>query len=224
VPVKLDHIVPWGRSFEEYVRMFALSDEDLARSILDCAAGPSSFQAEMRRRGGRVVSVDPIYQCTPDEIRSRVGSVRDSMMRQVRGQTDQFLWDFIRSPEELERVRMGAMGQFLADYDTGDGRTRYLAQSLPKLDLAGATFDLALCSHCLFLYSDRLDVSFHLASVAELLRLAREARVFPVTDLAGNHSPHLAAVRERFGGRLVRVPYEFLRGANEMLVVGSGRP
>jgi hypothetical protein len=30
---ELDQVVPWGRSFDEYVRMFALSDEDLGRTI-----------------------------------------------------------------------------------------------------------------------------------------------------------------------------------------------
>jgi hypothetical protein len=221
VPIQLDEIVPWGRSFDEYVGMFALTEQDLRRSILDCAAGPSSFQAEARRRGGSVVSVDPIYAYAPEHIRSRVEAVRESMMRQVHGQPDQFRWEFIRSPHHLERVRMGAMEQFLEDYRADDARARYLPQSLPKLDFPDRTFDLALCSHCLFLYSDRLDTTFHLASVGELRRVASEVRVFPVTDLAGAYSPHLAAVRERYNGALVRVPYEFLKGASEMLVVGA---
>jgi len=215
--------VPWGRSFEEYVQMFALTEHDLGRRILDCAAGPSSFQAELRRRGGSVVSADPIYAFSPEQIRARVESVRDSMMRQVGEQLDQFRWDFIRSPEHLEQLRMGAMEQFLQDYRADAARARYVPQSLPRLDFPDATFDLALCSHCLFLYSDRLDTAFHLASVGELLRVAREVRVFPVTDLAGAHSPHLATVREKYGATLVRVPYEFLNGANEMLLVVNNR-
>jgi hypothetical protein len=31
----LDEVVPWGRSLEEYRRMFALSDTDLQRRIVD---------------------------------------------------------------------------------------------------------------------------------------------------------------------------------------------
>jgi hypothetical protein len=151
VPIQLDQIVPWGRSFDEYVRMFALTEDDLRGRILDCAAGPSSFQAELRRRGGSVVSVDPIYAHAPGQIRSRVEAARESMMRQVHGQPDQFRWEFIRSPHHLERVRMGAMEQFLEDYRADDARARYLPQSLPKLDFPDRTFDLALCSHCLFL-------------------------------------------------------------------------
>jgi hypothetical protein len=217
--VKLNSVVPWGRSFDEYVRMFALSGEDLGKSILDCAGGPSSFGAQMRERGGRVISVDPIYQFSGTEIRSRVEAVKDDMMRQVRGQMGQFVWDYIRSPEHLEEVRMGAMEKFLEDYAGDAGRERYRVGSLPKLELGDGEFGLALCSHFLFLYSDWLDEAFHVASVRELLRVAGEVRIFPVTEMGGKVSPHLGKVREEFETELVGVGYEFLRGANQMLVV-----
>jgi hypothetical protein len=219
MPVKLAGIVPWGRSFDEYVRMFALSETDLNRSVLDCAAGPSSFNAEMRRRGKSVTSIDPIYEFSTDQIRSRVQAVRDSMMEQVRREPGQFVWEFIRSPEHLEQMRMGAMEIFLDDYASDQPHERYRAQSLPKLDFASSAFELALCSHCLFLYSDQLDAAFHVASIRELLRVAPEVRLFPVTDLSGSHSSHLATVRREFHTALVSVPYEFLRNASEMLVV-----
>ena len=167
--------MPWGRSFDEYVRMFALTDADLGRTIVDSAAGPSSFNAEMHSRGKRVVSVDPIYSFSPGQIRRRVEAVRDTMIDQVRGQINPFAWEYFRSPEHLEHVRMGAMEQFLADFAADEGRDRYLPQSLPALAIADDTFELALSSHFLFLYSDRLNPAFHLASVRELLRVARSA-------------------------------------------------
>jgi len=34
---KLNRVVPWGRSFDEYRRMFALSDCDLRGRVLGCA-------------------------------------------------------------------------------------------------------------------------------------------------------------------------------------------
>jgi hypothetical protein len=58
----LDHIVPWGRSFDEYRRMFGLTDADLARNIVGCGDGPAAFNAEATARGTRVVSCDPIYR------------------------------------------------------------------------------------------------------------------------------------------------------------------
>ena len=219
MPVKLDSVVPWGRSFGEYARMFALSETDLRKTILDCAAGPSSFNAEMTRLGHRVISIDPIYAFSAHEIRSRVQAVRDTMIEQVRDQSGQFVWDFIRSPEHLEQMRMSAMDQFLEDYDINTRPEQYQNQSLPKLNFADASFDLALCSHCLFLYSEQLDTQFHIDSIRELLRVASEVRIFPVTNLSGKPSMHLQSVRDAFKTELVSVPYEFLRGANQMLVV-----
>jgi hypothetical protein len=69
------------------------------------------------------------------------------------------------------------------------------------------------------LYSEQLSREFHLDSLAELKRVAREVRVFPVLDLNGRVSAHLDAVQERLDTKLVTVEYEFLRGANQMLVV-----
>jgi hypothetical protein len=43
VTLRLDQVVPWGRSAREYGAMFALTTADLDRRILDCAGGPSSF-------------------------------------------------------------------------------------------------------------------------------------------------------------------------------------
>ena len=46
----LDEVVPWGRSFDEYRLMFALSDMDLELRILGCADGPVSLNAVATRR------------------------------------------------------------------------------------------------------------------------------------------------------------------------------
>ena len=52
---------------------------------------------------------------------------------------------------------------------------------------ADREFDLALCSHLLFLYSEQLTADFHLASIRELCRVAGEVRVFPagITVIVG---------------------------------------
>ena len=39
--MKLHEIASWGRSFEEYRRMFSLSDADLSGRILGCGDGPA---------------------------------------------------------------------------------------------------------------------------------------------------------------------------------------
>jgi 2-polyprenyl-3-methyl-5-hydroxy-6-metoxy-1,4-benzoquinol methylase len=57
--INYQDIVPWGRSFAEYVKMFSLIPDDLDLRILDCGGGPSSFNAEMTNRGKKVTSIDP---------------------------------------------------------------------------------------------------------------------------------------------------------------------
>ena len=49
--------------------MFALSEEDLNRRILGSADGPASFNSELTQRGGSMISCDPLYQFTPEQIR-----------------------------------------------------------------------------------------------------------------------------------------------------------
>src|SRR6187401_543475 len=76
-------VVPWGRSFDEYVRMFALAESDLESRILGCGDGPASFNVEATRRGATVVSCDPLYQF--DVARRRALSRRRPAVAAVRG-------------------------------------------------------------------------------------------------------------------------------------------
>lgn len=218
----LETIVPWGRSFDEYARMFALAEEDLKGRILGCGDGPASFNSTLSQRGGRVVSCDPLYAFTAGKIRERIDATFATVMAQVEKSRDDFVWEVIRTPGELGRVRMRAMAAFLADFERGKEDGRYVAAALPRLPFADGAFDLALCSHLLFLYSGQLSREFHLAAVAEMCRVAGEVRIFPLVDLAGRPSAHLepvAAELERGGYEVEirRVSYEFQRGGNEMM-------
>jgi hypothetical protein len=220
--ITIDSAYPWGRSFDEYTRMFALSADDLSSRIIGCADGPASFNAELNRRGGCVISCDPLYQFSAEEISSRIRQTRDLLVNRARQNAWQFVWDSIRSPENLSRLRTEAMTDFLADYPSGRQAGRYLPQSLPQLDFPDRSFDLALCSHFLFLYSETLSLEFHIASIAEMCRLAQEVRIFPLLDMRGIRSAHLTDVfaylsENGFEAQIEPVPYEFLRGANQML-------
>jgi hypothetical protein len=101
----LETVVPWGRSFDEYRRMFALSDHDLNGRILGCADGPAAFNAEATRRGARVVSCDPLYAFTADEIRGRIAATAHDIIEQTKHNRDEFVWDEITSIEHLRRLR-----------------------------------------------------------------------------------------------------------------------
>src|SRR5438132_14428261 len=99
MPLHLNKVVPWGRSFDEYRRMFALTDADLAGRILGCGDGPASFNAEATARGYRVVSCDPLYGFQAAEIEKRVRACRDDMIAQVRRQQDGFVWKEFHNPD-----------------------------------------------------------------------------------------------------------------------------
>lgn len=221
----LEQVVPWGRSFDEYCRMFALSSDDLALRILGCGDGPASFNAHATRRGAAVTSFDPIYQCDATQIRERIAATYDQVLDQTRRNANEFVWESIGSVEELGAVRLAAMDDFLADYVHGKTEGRYVTAELPELPFADASFDLGLCSHLLFLYSLHLDEEFHRRSVRELCRVARELRIFPLLALGGQRSPYVDRVSEEMTAAgyqvsLERVPYEFQRGGNEMMRIG----
>jgi hypothetical protein len=63
----LDQVVPWGRSFDEYCKMFALTPDDLQLRIVGCADGPASFNAEATAAGLSVTSCDPLYHFSTAE-------------------------------------------------------------------------------------------------------------------------------------------------------------
>ena len=223
--LKLQNIVPWGRSFDEYKRMFNLQNKDLNLSILDCAGGPSSFNVEMHNLGYKVISCDPIYQFTEKEIASRIAEITPMMSQALKDNYQNFVWQYIKSPEELKEIRLAAMKLFLADFDKGLQQSRYLNQTLPSLNFNDQKFDLALCSHLLFTYSEQLSYNFHLQAIKEMCRVANEVRIFPLLEnFTGEISPHFSLLKKELQDhnyqiKVVSVAYEFQKNGNQMLVV-----
>lgn len=218
----LTQAVPWGRSFDEYVAMFDLSKEDLEKRILDCSGGPASFNCLLTKRGGHVISADPVYHFSAAEIRNRISETYEEIMDQTRKNKNEFIWKHISSIEELGRVRMAAMEDFLSDYASGKKEGRYVDAELPALPFRDGEFDIALCSHFLFLYSEQFSEDFHFRSILELCRVSSEVRIFPLLELGTIKSRHLDPVIRRLDKdgikvSVERVPYEFQKGGNEML-------
>jgi hypothetical protein len=229
VSITLSEVIPWGRSFEEYRLMFALSADDLGGSIVGCGDGPASFNAEATARGRRVLSCDPLYAFSAGDIERRARECYDTVISQVKQGRDGFVWGLFRDPDHLGECRLAALRLFLADFEKGRQEGRYVAASLPTLPFGYAEFSLAVVSHFLFLYSDRFDLDFHIASCEELLRGAGEVRVFPLLGLDRRRSPHVGPVIEHLSAKGLRaeaeeVPYEFQRGGNQVLRIRRGGP
>lgn len=86
----------------------------MSRPILGCGDGPAAFNAEATRRGFRVVSRDPIYRLDAVAIRIRIDETFHRILEQTRRNADGFVREVIPSVDELGRLRMSAMQEFLA--------------------------------------------------------------------------------------------------------------
>jgi SAM-dependent methyltransferase len=199
-------------------------DADLTGRTLGCGDGPASFNAGATANGHAVTSCDPVYDLSAAEIERRVKNCCEDVIVQMRDNREDFVWDYFQDPDDLGRRRLDALSRFLADFESGKAAGRYVTAALPNLPFGDDQFDLAVVSHLLFLYSEHLSLEFHLKAVDELLRVAKEVRIFPLRTLGRHPSPHLGPTRTHLAGRgfsdeIRRVPYEFQRGVNEMLSV-----
>lgn len=225
--INYKEIVPWGRTFAEYIKMFSLTSDDLNSRILDCGGGPASFNAELAKRGNKLVSIDPIYNLSADDIKRRIDEIFDDVVNQTIANADKFIWQNISSIEELGHIRMTAMEQFLEDYEQGKIEGRYIYTELPLLPFTDKEFDIALSSHFLFLYSSNLSFDFHRKAINEMIRVAKEIRIFPLVDINAVPSLYVEPIMKeqiKKGYRVMRekVGYEFQKGGNEMLrIIGK---
>ena len=148
----------------------------------------------------------------------------DNIIDQIIATPDNWVWSYHKNPQELKARRIEALEKFLQDYQLGKQAGRYQYQELPNLDFVDCSFDLALCSHFLFLYSEQLDQDFHLAAIQEMLRVSKEVRIFPLLTLMQETSPYLDNAIATFSNLgystfVAKIPYELQPGANKMLVI-----
>ena len=219
---ELKDIVPWGRNLNEYITMFNLTESELNKSIISIGDGPASFNSELKDRS-RVISIDPIYKFSSREIKSRIEEARPHILSQLQINKNKFVWGRVKNIEELEKLRLKAMNNFLKDFEKGKIEKRYIGHEMPNvLNFENNHFDLGLSSHFLILYS-QLGLDFHLASINEMLRLAKEVRIFPIINLNGEKTELLKDLIDHYEKtimvRIVKTDYEFQKGGNEMLVL-----
>ncbi|TDP96390.1 hypothetical protein EV186_104377 [Labedaea rhizosphaerae] len=214
-----------SRSLGEYRRMFGLTDADLSGTILDCPGGCAGFAAEATEFGARVVAVDPEYATDTATMREQGLRTLQRGMAYHLEHPDEYVWTYFTDVEQYQAERTQALERFAADRAAHP--ERYVTALLPDLPFQDREFDLALTSHLLFSYLDRLDEDFHLAAIVELTRVARQARIFPLAPMGSQSYDGLPKFLERLAAagidaEVKAVDYEFQRGCNEMLVVSQG--
>lgn len=224
--IEVPSIAFFGRTMAEYCQFFSL---DVAkykgRSVLDVAAGPSSFVAEACKRGVDAVAVDPLYGGTVDALSQHVTIDYRNMIEQMNAKAHLFRFKAFTSMEDAEISRRSAAERFLTDYEAHFPHGRYIGAALPLLPFFDREFDLVLCAHLLFVYSKRFDFDFHLAACRELVRVSREeVRIHPIVGTNGRKYPELGRLRialaeEGIDSQIVDVDYEFFTGSDSMLVL-----
>lgn len=220
---RLKNVVPWGRNFREYVNMFNLTENDLTKKIAGFGDGPASFNYEATEKGCDVVSFDPVYQFSKEEISKRIEEVRIIVMQQMKENMDNYIWKNIRNLDELENLRMSAMRLFLSDYECGKSENRYIVHTLPeRLSYNDNAFDIGLSSHFLLMYTS-LGYDFHIKSMSEMLRVCKEIRIFPIVDLDANKTLLIEDVIDYFKNHydveIIKTNYEFQKGENKLLII-----
>ena len=226
--VTFNRVLLWGRPFWEYMQMFKLSKEDLGKRILDCAGGPASFNDDLTRLGGRIISIDPAYQLHPEEIRSQIGEAHQLVRRILSENRDFYSLEIYgNSVDEYCQVHLASMDDFLSDLPAGKREGRYCVGGLPKLPFKDKEFDLSLCGNLLFVYRDVFSIEFHIQAIEELCRVSKEVRIYPLTKPAVRETNDLEIVMKALNERgyrteRVSLVYEFRKYSKEMLRVISG--
>ena len=222
----LERTVPFGRSLDEYIKIFKLDSNDLGSKILSVADGPASFNAELSTQGGDVTSVDPIYAFDEKQIETQFYSVLDNIIEQVKATPDDWTWSYHKSAEDLKSSRINVTKSFVKHFEEFKNTDRYIIGELPSLLFKANEFNLALCSHFLFLYSDHFNYEFHLLSILEMLRVSKEVRIFPLMTLMLQKSPYVDQIIKDLTSKgyevnISKSDYELQKGGNEMMVIKS---
>jgi len=210
-----------GRTWAEYLKMFDLSRKDFKGRILDCAAGASSFTAEMSKKGCEVIALDILYDEDPDVLCDKY---REHMKVLIEGlaSVDSFIWNFFSNIEDLKEKRDDACKEFIEDYRKNK-TTHYIKADLNNLPFPDNTFSMVLCSHLLFIYDHRLDYKFHLKAIKEMIRVSsNEVRIYPLVKnrtIKSDFVKHIINDLQDVDIKIVKVDYEFRKGGNEMMKI-----
>ncbi len=222
--LELKKIASLGRTFDEYVKLFAL-DKGLLKNktILDTASGCSSFCCEANDHGYKVTASDPIYNLDPAQIKDKFDNEMAKVAEQLPNISHLYTWSLYKNVEEFDNYRQNAFDIFIKDYKRN--KNRYLPINFPKTDFSDNRFDIALASHFLFLWDSHLDYQFHLDTVTELLRIAKEeTRIFPTVSMNGQKSAFVEPIVKKlesigYSAKIKTVDYEVIKGGNQMLVI-----
>lgn len=219
-----NHISVWGRTLEEYRKIFSLYKLTPQTKIISIADGPSTFNLQLREIGLQAISVDPIYNLSVDNLKA---CFEESYLF-----NKNFFYQYpdkfnLTSSEEVETLlskRRKTFENFINDYI--QNRNNYQFGKLPALNFNSKSFDLCLCSNFLFLFEHLFDFDFHLNSIKELLRIGSEVRIFPLYNNNGQLSNYVSEITEylsenNFKWTIESNDYHIYKYGNRFLKISS---
>lgn len=214
------------RGFDEYLRMFDLTEQDLTQGkILDVAGGGSSFTADAVSRGYDAAAVDPRYVRDTRQWIDEAAAEIEASTAKLEKLKEHFDWSYYGSLEQHRAGRIKSLERFREHLVSAEGLSSYFAGALPELPFEDDSFSLVLCSHFLFLYAEQFGYEFHKQSILELMRVCKpggEVRIYPLYSLGWNPFERmdelLAAIIEHGGDpELLPSNLPFIPGSSNYL-------
>jgi hypothetical protein len=171
----------WIHSYEDYLKMFKLSDEDLSKRIIVYPSDISNFNAKQHQHHRPTVSVDPKYQQSIEEIECYTSN----RIHELEEKLKQF--------EDLSSKRSSIINKwkecantFLADLPEGLTSGRYMSFNDDLFNESiRDPFDIALCPRCA-LEADNKDYKYGADLISKLCQIAKKVRIF--VNISHHHS------------------------------------
>lgn len=214
----------WGQHLDEYQDMFALSDEDLSKSFLEYNSGVSAFNLELHKRGGNCVSCDPWYKLEKTSLQDKIETSFNERLIQLENNLENLDISRYGSFNDLIKYRRAGVASFLADFPQGFEQKNYISFANDDLPYPDFKFDFALVANNFFADLDYQTVDYHIAKIKELARVAKDVRIFPLVDTAGEPSNLLGPIimglyQDNFAVEVKDVAYYLQHRGNAMLRV-----
>ena len=209
-----------ARMLVDYIDAFG--DFRGGQNILDVASGLSSFHREAEMLGLNVTAVDPAYARPPEALLNDYRRAIETLPKRWCHAPDTFM-DI--HPDVLRERLLQEESQAIVTAANLPVRLRTgqaIIAALPNLPFVDHQFDVALCSHFLFLYDRIFNLDFHIAAIEEMIRVAKTVMIFPLISLStGLTSPLVSEITRYFGDRCAIEPAKnaFRRHANTRLVI-----
>lgn len=220
--------VLWGHQFSDYQQMFDLTSDISSQRILEFACGPTMVNRELTTKGVNIHSCDPWFEANVDEMREKFESHFQHQIHRMQTHPDAFNLKKLGGLDTFVQQRQQGFNHFFEDYPQGFQQHRYVGVSQNRLPYSNHRFDMALCANFLFADLSLQDLDFHLHWIEELLRVAHDVRIYPLTNKYGKPSellgPVLLALQQLGIQATVQdVPFRVVPESMAMLKLSAGK-